>query len=132
MADTGSLSLLVKSLTRDAQEQREAVGLLVELSDISAVRRRLGRIQGSIVMLVTILNGDDPIASHDAAKLLTELSRNSQNALLMAEAGYFKPLVQHLEEGNVFEFNSQILVEIVTVNHSLTMSENCMFIKDRS
>ncbi|KAL9349254.1 hypothetical protein Peur_056509 [Populus x canadensis] len=100
MTDVVCLSGLVKSLARDADEGREAVGLLSELSDISAVRRRIGRIQGCIVMLVTMLNGDDPTASHDAAKLLIALSSNTQNVLHMAEAGYFKPLVHCLKEGS--------------------------------
>lgn len=100
MAEIEFLAALVKSLTRDAEERREAVGLLLDLSDHPAVRRRIGRIQGCIVMLVAILNGDDPVASHDSAKMLDILSSNSQNALLMAEAGYFKPLVQYLKEGN--------------------------------
>uniref|UniRef100_A0A6N2K546 U-box domain-containing protein n=1 Tax=Salix viminalis TaxID=40686 RepID=A0A6N2K546_SALVM len=100
MTDVVCLSGLVKSLARDADEGREAVGLLLELSNISAVRRRIGRIQGCIVMLVTMLNGDDPISSHDSAKLLIALSSNTQNVLHMAEAGYFKPLVHCLKEGS--------------------------------
>lgn len=100
MVDIEYLSAVVKSLTRDSEERKEAVGLLLDLSDIQAVRRRIGRIQGCIVMLVAILNGDDPDASHDAAKLLDILSSNTQNALHMAEAGYFRPLVQYLKEGN--------------------------------
>jgi vacuolar protein 8 len=100
MADVGHLSLLVKSLTRDVEERREAVGLLLDLSDLIAVRRRMGRIQGCIVMLVAMLNGDDPVASQNAGKLLNTLSSNTQNALHMAEAGYFKPLVQYLKEGD--------------------------------
>ncbi|KAK8973429.1 hypothetical protein V6N11_054848 [Hibiscus sabdariffa] len=100
MADAASLSALVKSLTRDTEERREAVGLLLDLSDLPAVWRRLGRIQGCIVMLVTMLNGDDPIASSNARKLLNALSSNTQNALHMAEAGYFKPLVHYLMEGS--------------------------------
>ncbi|EOY19978.1 hypothetical protein QUC31_005880 [Theobroma cacao] len=100
MADAASLSALVKSLTRDVEERREAVGLLLDLSDLPAVWRRLGRIQGCIVMLVTMLNGDDPIASDNAGKLLNALSSNTQNALHMAEAGYFKPLVHYLKEGS--------------------------------
>lgn len=100
MADAGCLLTLVKSLARDVEEQRETVGLLLNLSDVSAVRRRIGRIQGCIVMLVAILNGDDLVASHDAGKLLNSLSKNTQNALHMAEAGYFKPLVQYLKEGS--------------------------------
>ncbi|KAE8702132.1 beta-catenin-like protein 1-like [Hibiscus syriacus] len=100
MADAASLSALVKSLTRDTEERKEAVGLLLDLSDLPAVWRRLGRIQGCIVMLVTMLNGDDSIASRNARKLLNALSSNTQNALHMAEAGYFKPLVYYLKEGS--------------------------------
>ncbi|OVA13746.1 Armadillo [Macleaya cordata] len=100
MVDVGSLSILVKSLARNVEESREAVGLLLALSDILAVRRRIGRIKGCIIMLVALLNGDDPLASHDAGKLLNALSSNTQDVLHMAEAGYFKPLVQHLMEGS--------------------------------
>ncbi|KAF5742441.1 hypothetical protein HS088_TW09G00489 [Tripterygium wilfordii] len=100
MADSAFLSMLVKSLARDVEERREAVGLLLDLSDIHVIRRRSGKIQGCIVMLVAILNGDDPVASQDAGKLLNALSSNTQNALHMAEAGYFKPLVQYLREGS--------------------------------
>ena len=99
MTEVEYLSALVKSLTRDEDEQREAVGLLSTLSDVSAVRRRIGRIQGCIVMLVAIFNGEDQTASHDAGKLLASLSSNNQNALHMAEAGYFKPLIKYLTEG---------------------------------
>ncbi|KAM7264487.1 hypothetical protein ACFE04_002170 [Oxalis oulophora] len=102
MIDAGSLSTLVKALARDIDERRVAVGLLLEISNLSAVRRRLGRIQGCIVMLVTILNGDDTdlVSSRDAGKLLDSLSSNTQSVLHMAEAGYFKPLVQYLKNGS--------------------------------
>ncbi|KAL6125283.1 hypothetical protein ACLB2K_073342 [Fragaria x ananassa] len=100
MADVGLLSVLVKALVRDEEERREAVGLLLDLSGLQSVRRRLGRIQGCIVMLVALLNGDDAVASRYAGKLLKALSSNTQNALHMAEAGYFKPLVQYLKEGS--------------------------------
>ncbi|GFZ02622.1 hypothetical protein Acr_15g0012300 [Actinidia rufa] len=100
MAETGGLTTLVKSLARDVEEQREAVGLLLSLSEVSAARRRIGRIQGCIIVLVAILNGDEPVASDDAGKLLNALSSNTQNALHMAEAGYFKPLVHYLKEGS--------------------------------
>lgn len=99
MTEVEYLSVLVKSLTRDEDEQREAVGLLSTLCDVSAVRRRIGGIQGCIVMLVAIFNGEDQTASHDAGKLLAALSSNNQNALHMAEAGYFKPLIKYLTEG---------------------------------
>ncbi|KAG9138250.1 hypothetical protein Leryth_001464 [Lithospermum erythrorhizon] len=95
------LSILVKSMMREAEEQREAVGLLSKLSEFPAVRSRIGRIQGSIVMLVSILNGEDQEeAAKNASKILKSLSSNTQHALNMAEAGYFKPLVHYLKEGS--------------------------------
>ncbi|CAA3022577.1 U-box domain-containing 44-like [Olea europaea subsp. europaea] len=100
MKDLGFLSTLVKSLARDVDERREAVGLLLNLADDPAVRRRIGKVQGCIVMLVTISNGDDQEASRDARKLLNAMSSNTQHALHMAEAGYFKPLVHYLKEGS--------------------------------
>lgn len=98
MEDVGHLPLIVRSLARNATERREAVGLL-RLSESQKVRQRLGKIQGCIVMLVSLLNGEDPSVSDDAKDLLSVLSFNTQNVLHMAEAGYFKPLIQHLENG---------------------------------
>ncbi|CAN4112685.1 unnamed protein product [Withania somnifera] len=100
MAEMGNLSILVKSLGHDLEEQKAAVRLLVSLLDVSTVRRRVGRIQGCIVMLVAIFNGDDQMASQYAANLLNSLSDNTQYALHMAEAGYFKPLVHYLNQGS--------------------------------
>ena len=91
---------MTESMTRDVDKSREAVGLLTDLSVVSKVRQRIGSVQGCIVMLVTLFNGDDIRASHDTGKLLIALSSNTQNVLLMAEAGYFVPLVQYLKEGN--------------------------------
>lgn len=122
MAEIEFLSAVVKSLARDSEERREAVALLLDLSDLHAVRRRIGRIQGCIVMLVAILNGDDLAASHDAAKLLNMLSSNTQNALHMAEAGYFKPLVQCLKEGNTgisLTDTSLLLIQLILEKHYL-------------
>ncbi|KAG5118335.1 hypothetical protein JHK82_032755 [Glycine max] len=121
------LSAVVKSLTRDTEERRESVGLLLELSDLPAVRRKIGRIQGCIVMLVSILNGVDPVASRDAAKLLDILSNNTQNALLMAEAGYFGPLVQYLNKGSDMTkiLMATTLSRLVLTDHSkLTLGQD--------
>ncbi|XP_057789996.1 U-box domain-containing protein 44-like isoform X1 [Salvia miltiorrhiza] len=101
MKDLEFLSALVKSLARDAEEQKAAVGLLLSLSDDAGVRRRIGRIRGCIVMLVAISNADDEEASRDARMLLNFMSTNTQHALHMAEAGYFKPLIKYLKQGNV-------------------------------
>ncbi|KAI3900318.1 hypothetical protein MKW92_034275 [Papaver armeniacum] len=100
MVDVESLTILVKSLARNVEESREAVGLLLHLSEIVEVRRRIGRIKGCIIMLVALLNGENQLASCDAGKLLNALSSNTQDVLHMAEAGYFRPLVHHLKEGS--------------------------------
>lgn len=113
MADVGFLSALVKSLVRDEEERKEAAALLLDLSGLQSVRRRLGRIQGCIVMLVALLNGDDAVASRHAGKLLDALSSNTQNALHMAEAGYFKPLVQYLKEGDSVLIDSHFCISFV-------------------
>ncbi|XP_012830700.1 PREDICTED: U-box domain-containing protein 44-like [Erythranthe guttata] len=102
------LSALVKSLARDVDERREAVGLLLNLCSDFEVRRRIGRIRGCIVMLVSISNNgsddnnreDDDEASCNARMLLSYMSGNTQHALHMAEAGYFKPMIKYLIEGS--------------------------------
>ncbi|KAL7126206.1 hypothetical protein ABFS83_14G169900 [Erythranthe nasuta] len=102
------LSALVKSLARDVDERREAVGLLLNLCSDFEVRRRIGRIRGCIVMLVSISNNgsddnnreDDDEASRNARMLLSYMSGNTQHALHMAEAGYFKPMIKYLTEGS--------------------------------
>ena len=96
MGEVAFLSAVVRSLeAKKEEERREAVGLLLDLSEVPCVRRRIGRIKGCIFVLVSSLN-----ASPDARKLLDCLSGNTQNALHMAEAGYFKPIVHHLAKGD--------------------------------
>lgn len=118
MANIEFLSAVTKSLASHEEERREAVGLLLELSNLSAIRRQIGRIKGCIVMLVSILNGIDPVASHDAAKLLDILSNNTQNVLHMAEAGYFRQLVQCLKKGNA-ELETNIFICYYDMEHQL-------------
>ncbi|XP_047057167.1 U-box domain-containing protein 44-like [Lolium rigidum] len=100
MASIEALSSIVRSLTRDVDERGEALALLLDLSDIPQVRQRIGRIKGSIVMLVTLRNAHESGTHDDAEKLLHILSANPQNVLLMAEAGYFRPLIHYLKEGS--------------------------------
>jgi vacuolar protein 8 len=100
LASTEALSSIVRSLSRDADERREAIAVLLDLSDIPQVRQRIGRIKGCVVMLVTLRNAHEPGTGDDADKLLAILSSNPQNVLLMAEAGYFRPLIQYLKQGN--------------------------------
>ncbi|XP_009382582.2 U-box domain-containing protein 44 [Musa acuminata AAA Group] len=112
MAGIEALSTIVRSLSRYVEESREAVGLLLDLSVVPKIRQRIGRIQGCMVMLVTLQNGDDPIASQDSGKLLRVLSGNAHNVLLMAEAGYFVPLVHYLKEGS--EMNKILMANAIS------------------
>ena len=99
MASTEALSSIVRSLSRDVDERTEAIAVLLDLSDIQQVRQRIGRIKGCIVMLVTLRNAHESGTVDNAEKLLSILSSNPQNVLLMAEAGYFLPLIQYLKQG---------------------------------
>ncbi|XP_066313270.1 U-box domain-containing protein 43-like [Miscanthus floridulus] len=100
LASIEALSSIVRSLSRDVDERREAIAVLLDLSDIPQVRQRIGRIKGCIVMLVTLRNAHESGTVDDAEKLLSILSSNPQNVLLMAEAGYFLPLIQYLKQGS--------------------------------
>lgn len=75
--------------------------MLLDLSDIPQVRQRIGRIKGCVVMLVTLRNAHESGTEDDADKLLDILSSNPQNVLLMAEAGYFRPLIHYLKQGTL-------------------------------
>ncbi|XP_074576222.1 U-box domain-containing protein 44-like isoform X2 [Curcuma longa] len=112
MAGVEALSTIVRSLSRNVDESREAVGLLLDLSEVLKVRQRIGRIQGCMVMLVTLRNGEDSIASEYAGRLLVVLSGNAHNVLLMAEAGYFSPLVRYLKEGS--EMNKILMANAIS------------------
>jgi vacuolar protein 8 len=95
LASIDALSSIVRSLSRDVDETREAVAVLLALTDIPQVRQRIGRIKGCIVMLVTLRNAHES----GADVLLHILASSPQNVLLMAEAGYFRPLIHYLRQG---------------------------------
>ncbi|KAH7428602.1 hypothetical protein KP509_09G008100 [Ceratopteris richardii] len=95
----GAMQNIVRSLARDVKEGRQAVSLLLELSKEPSICERIGKVQGCILLLVTMLNCGNSDASEDAKKLLQNLASNNQNVVQMAEANYFKPLVHLLLKG---------------------------------
>lgn len=127
MAGIEALSTLVRSLSRDAAESGEAVGLLLALSEIVKVRQRIGRIRGCMVMLVTLQNGNDTVASQCAERLLSVLSANAHNVLLMAEAGYFVPLVRYLKEGT---FKKIFLISFLNLMYCANMHCLCCLVSN--
>lgn len=105
----------MKSLARDVGEGRQAVALLRELSKDAGICEKIGKVQGCILLLVTMLNAENPHAVVDAKELLFDLAHNDQNVVQMGEANYFGPLTKRLNEG-------EFLVDSVSWMMSLFVS----------
>ncbi|CAI5476332.1 unnamed protein product, partial [Closterium sp. Yama58-4] len=100
VVEAGAIQLAVRSLSRDVGESRQGVALLLELSKSAKVCEEIGRAQGSILLLVTMLNNENANAAKDAAAVLQQLASNDQNVVQMAEANHFKPLAERLTTGS--------------------------------
>lgn len=115
--EAGVLTVAVHSLARDMAESRQAVALLLQLSKERKLCQQMSKVQGCILLLVTITNSEIPQAAEDAQLVLENLSDNDQNVVLMAEANYFKPLVQGVKEGSIM---TQILMANTVSRMELT------------
>lgn len=91
---------IVRSLGRRIEERKLAVALLLELSTCNTLRDCIGKVQGCILLLVTMSSSDDSQASRDAQELLENLSFSDRNVVQMAKANYFKHLLQQLSAGS--------------------------------
>ncbi|XP_028099514.1 U-box domain-containing protein 43-like isoform X2 [Camellia sinensis] len=91
-----AVEFIVRSLARKVEESKLALQLLLELSRNGVVRNLIGRVQGSILLLVTMSSSDDTQAAKDAHELLENLSFDDQNVVQMAKANYFGPLLHFL------------------------------------
>ncbi|XP_077245642.1 U-box domain-containing protein 44-like isoform X2 [Tasmannia lanceolata] len=91
-----SIESIVRSLGRRIGESKLAVALLLELSKNDVVRNHIGKVQGSILLVVTLSNNENPQVAIDARELLENLSFLDQNVVQMARANYFKHLLQRL------------------------------------
>ncbi|XVE73666.1 hypothetical protein DITRI_Ditri11bG0137100 [Diplodiscus trichospermus] len=95
----GAIEYVVRSLGRRVDERRLAVALLLELSKYNVLRNNIGKVQGCILLLVTMASGDDNQAARDAEEILENLSFSDENITKMARANYFKHLLQRLSTG---------------------------------
>lgn len=77
------------------------MALLLELSKYNLIRDKIGKVQGCILLLVTMSSSDDNQAARDARELLENLSFSDQNVIQMAKANYFKHLLQRLSTGSL-------------------------------
>ncbi|XP_049403744.1 U-box domain-containing protein 44-like [Solanum stenotomum] len=95
-----ALESIVRSLGRRIGERKSAVALLLELSNCKSVQESIGKVQGCILLLVTMSSCDDNKAAKDARDVLENISFSDDNVILMAQANYFKYLLQRLSSGS--------------------------------
>ncbi|KAI9093921.1 hypothetical protein K1719_026919 [Acacia pycnantha] len=115
-----AIESIVRTLGRRVTERKLAAALLLELSKHDRLREHIGKVQGCILLLVTISSSDDNQAGRDAAELLENLSYSDENVLLMAKANYFKHLLQRLSSGpdNVKLLMATTLAEMELTDHN--------------
>ncbi|XP_058743848.1 U-box domain-containing protein 44-like [Vicia villosa] len=115
-----AIESIVHSLGRRPEERKLAVALLLELSRNDMAREHIGKVQGCILLLVTMSNGDDDQAARDATELLYNLSYSDQNVILMAKANYFTHLLQRLSTGpdDVKMIMARTLAEMELSDHN--------------
>ncbi|KAL3622291.1 hypothetical protein CASFOL_033702 [Castilleja foliolosa] len=95
-----SISPIVQFLGRRIEERKLAVTLLLELSKCENMRERIGKAQGCIILLVTMLGNTDPQAAQDAKNVLDSLSYSDENVIHMAKSNYFEYLLRRLSSGS--------------------------------
>ncbi|KAL7183538.1 hypothetical protein ACSBR2_025856 [Camellia fascicularis] len=115
-----AVEFIVRSLARKVEESKLALQLLLELSRNRVVPNLIGRVQGSILLLVTMSSSDDTQAAKDAHELLENLSFDDQNVVQMAKANYFGPLLHFLSSGteSVQMMMAKPLSEVELTDHS--------------
>ncbi|KAL2233763.1 U-box domain-containing protein 43-like isoform X2 [Sesamum indicum] len=91
-----SIEPIVQFLGRRIGERKLAVTLLLELSKCGVVRDCIGKVQGCILLLVTMLGNTDRQAAKDAKNVLDNLSYSDDNVVLMAKNNYFRYLLERL------------------------------------
>lgn len=115
-----AIESIVRSLGRRIAERKLAVALLLELSKSEIVQDCIGKVQGCILLLVTMSSSDESQAAKDARELLENLSFSNQNVIQMAKANYFKHLLQHLSSGpeDVKLIMARTLAEMELTDHN--------------
>lgn len=97
------ISIVIKILSSNHAPVRHAsASLLLELSKCKSCCYKIGTVAGGILMLITVKyrQSTDAFASETADQILKNLEILPDNIKLMAENGYWEPLLAHLVEGN--------------------------------
>ncbi|KAL0464952.1 UNVERIFIED_CONTAM: U-box domain-containing protein 43 [Sesamum latifolium] len=122
-----SIDPIVQFLGRRIGERKLAVTLLLELSKCEAVRDCIGKVQGCILLLVTMLGNTDRQAAKDAKNVLDNLSYSDDNVVLMAKNNYFRYLLERLssDSDHVKMTMAKTLGEMELTNHNkLSLAES--------
>lgn len=96
------ISTIIKMLSSNHTPVRHAsASLLLELSTSQPCCYKIGTVAGGILMLITVKykQSTDAFASETADQILRNLEILPDNIKLMAENGYWDPLLAHLVEG---------------------------------
>ncbi|CAJ2631285.1 unnamed protein product [Trifolium pratense] len=115
-----AIESIVHSLGRRLGERKLAVALLLELSKCDLLKEYIGKVQGCILLLVTMSSSEDSQAARDATELLEKLSCYDQNVIQMAKANHFKHLLQRLSTGpdDVKMIMVKMLAEMESTDHN--------------
>ncbi|KAH6797869.1 hypothetical protein C2S52_022423 [Perilla frutescens var. hirtella] len=100
---TVDISTIIKMLSSNHTPVRHAsASLLLELSKCQSCCYKIGTVAGGILMLIRAKyrQSTDESASETADQILKNLEILPDNIKLMAENGYWEPLLAHLVEGS--------------------------------
>ncbi|XP_042049261.1 putative U-box domain-containing protein 42 isoform X1 [Salvia splendens] len=100
---TVDISTIIKMLSSNHTPVRHAsASLLLELSKSQSSCYKIGTVAGGILMLITVKyrQSSDAFASETADQILKNLEILPGNIKIMAENGYWEPLLAHLFEGS--------------------------------
>ncbi|KAK6926057.1 Armadillo [Dillenia turbinata] len=122
-----AIESIAHSLARRPEESKLALQLLLVLSSNEPVRYAIGRVQGCILLLVTLANSHDTQVANDAQELLEVVSFLDQNVAQMARANYFEPLLHLLRSGPK---NSKMIMAATLSEIELTNNNKLSLYKD--
>ncbi|KAL8533546.1 hypothetical protein ACS0TY_009806 [Phlomoides rotata] len=98
-----NISTMIKMLSSNHTPVRHSsASLLLELSKCRSFCYKIGAVAGGILMLITVKykQAVDAFASETADQILKNLESLPENIKLMAENGYWEPLLNHLAKGS--------------------------------
>lgn len=113
----GGVEQVVRCLARDTNLSKPAVALLLESLHTGSQEKpcrnavvydklsqktgdKLSQKTGAIILLVTLINGQDAEAAKNAQQILDQLAEQEQNVVEMAKANWYSPLIERLSHGS--------------------------------